>query len=258
MVTTEGKTMRAISTEVTNEERVQPHAARSTWGVAWRSGLAGLILQLSIVAALLLQGLIQAGLPGHMARRLEDFGVYIGLGAVLLCCTLGGALWARLLARSAGVDGQRRMAWASGATYAVTTVVAIVLLNASEAYFLSGPGRRLLPVHMVFMIVFTLAAGGVAGITGLVMGLALRDRSLAWRLAIYGGLAAGAAFLAAALVQDLLGRRVGGVNAAATFTMITVILLGNVVASVAASGVMGVALWRWMANLPGLTYLYRR
>jgi hypothetical protein len=80
MVTTEGKTMRAISTEVTNEERVQPRAARSTWGVAWRSGLAGLILQLSIVAALLLQGLIQAGLPGHMARRLEEFGVYIGPG----------------------------------------------------------------------------------------------------------------------------------------------------------------------------------
>jgi hypothetical protein len=28
--------------------------------------------------------------------------------------------------------------------------------------------------------------------------------------------------------------------------MITVMLLGNVVASVMASGVMGVALWRWM------------
>jgi hypothetical protein len=250
--------MSAISTEMTNEGWVQLRAARTTRGVAWRSALAGLILQLSIVAAMLLQGLIQAGLPGHMARRLEEFGVYMGLGALLLCGTLGGALWAWLLARSAGVDGQRRMAWASGATYSVTTVVAIVLLNAAELYFVEGPGRRLLPVHVLFMLVFTLAAGGVAGLTGLVMGLALRDRRLAWRLALYGGLTAGAAFLGAALVQDLLGRRVGGVNAAATFTMITVMLLGNVVASVAASGVMGVMLRRWVTNLPGLTSLYRQ
>jgi hypothetical protein len=241
-VITESKTMSAISTEMTNKGRVQPHAARTTWGVAWRGGLAGLILQLSIIAAMLLLGLIQAGLPGHMARRLEEFGMYSGLAALLLCCTLGGALWAWLLARIAGVNAHRRMAWASGATYAAATVVAILLLNASEVYFVEGPGRRLLPVHGVFMLVFTLAAGGVTALTGLVMGLTLRDRRLAWRLALYGGLTAGAAFLGAALVQDLLGRRVGGVNAAVTFTMITVMLLGNVVA---ASGVMGV----WIATL---------
>ena len=178
--------------------------------------------------------------------------MYIGLAALLICCTLGGALWAWLLARSAGVDAQRRMAWASGATYAAATVVAIVLLNAAELYFVEGPGRRLLPVHVVFMIVFTLAAGGVAGLTGLVMGLALRERRLAWRLALYGGLAAGAAFLGAALIQDLLGRRVGGINAAATLTMITVMLLGNVVAAVAASGGMGVTLQKWATDIPGL------
>lgn len=234
--------MGAISTDLTISLQAR---ARTTWGVAWLSGLAGLILQLSIIAALLLQGVIQAGLPGHMARRLEEFGMYIGLAALLLCCTLGGALWAWLLARIARVDAQRRMAWASSATYAAATVVAIVLLNAAELYFVEGPGRRLLPVHVVFMIVFTLAAGGVAGLTGLVMGLALRERRLAWRLALYGGLAAGAAFLGTASIQDLLGRRVGGINAAATFTMITVMLIANVVASMVASGVMGVALQRW-------------
>lgn len=241
--------MGAISTDLTTSLQAP---VRTTRGVAWRSGLAGLILQLSIIAAMLLLGLIQAGLPGHMARRLEDFGVYISLAALLLCCTLGGALWAWLLARSARVDAPRRMPWASGATYAAATVVAIVLLNAAELYFVEGPGRRLLPVHVVFMIVFTLAAGGVAGLTGLVMGLALRDRRLAWRLALYGGLAAGFAFLGAALVQDLLGRRVGGINAAATFTMITVMLVGNVVAAVAASGVIGAVLQKWVPDTPGL------
>lgn len=243
--------MSAISTGMMTEDESPASPVRTTRGVAWRSALAGLILQISIIAAMLLLGLIQAGLPSHMARRLEEFGMYISLADLLLCCTLGGALWAWLLARSAGVDGRQSMAWASGATYAVATVVAIVLLNAAELYFVEGQGRRLLPVHVLFMIIFTLAAGGVAGLTGLVMGLALRDRGLAWRLALYGGLTAGAVFLGAALVQDLLGRRVGGVNAAATFTMITVMLLGNVVASVMASGVMGVTLQRWATNMPG-------
>ena len=238
--------MSAMSTELVTTGQAAPRPVRTTRGVAWRSALAGLILQLSIVAAFLLLGLIQAGLPGHMARRLEEVGPYVAMASVLLCCALGGALWAWLLARSAGVGAGQRLAWSAGLTYAAAAVAAILLLNMAELYFVEGAGRWLAPVHVVFIVTFTLAAVGVTALVGLALGLALRDRRLAVRLALYGGGAAGVMFFAAAVMQDLLGRRVGGPNAAATATMITVMLLGNLVASMAASGVIGVTLHRWV------------
>jgi hypothetical protein len=233
---------------MTNEGRVQPRVARTTWGVAWRSGLAGLILQLSIIAALLLQGLIQAGLPGHMARRIEDFGVYIGLGALLLCGSLGGALWAWLLARIVRLPERTRVAWAGAIVYGPFTVITILLLNEAELYFVEGAGRYLLSVHIAFAIVFTLAAAAMAALAGAAIGIALRDRRLALKLALSAGVIAGGVFLLADMVQDLLGRRVGGINAAATATMLTVMLVGNILASLAASAVIGAMLHRWLAR----------
>lgn len=238
--------MSAVSTDIASSRSASALPVRTAWGVAWRGALAGLILQFSIVAAFLLLGLIQAGLPGHMARRLEDAGPYAAVAALLLCCTLGGALWAWLLARIAGVAANRRLAWAAGITYAVAVVAAIFLLNAAEVYFVEGAGRWSAPVYVVFLVSFTLAAAAVAALVGLALGLALGDRRLARNLALLGGGAAGATFCIATLVQDLLGRRVGGPNAVATFTMITVMLLGNLLASITASGVMGVTLQRWL------------
>jgi hypothetical protein len=236
--------MSAMSTELVTADKVAPRPVRTTRGVAWRSGLAGLILQISIVAAFLLLGLVQAGLPGHMARRLEELGMYISLAALLLCCTLGGALWAWIVARIAGLGKQTRVAWA-GALYGPIAVASILLLNEAEQYFVEGVGRTLLSVHIVFAIIFTLAAATTAGLVALAIGLALRDRRLAVKLAISASVAAGAVFLLADVLQDLLGRRVGGINAAVTATMLTVMLIGNILASLAASGVIGVTLWRW-------------
>ena len=48
-----------------------------------------------------------------------------------------------------------------------------------------------------------------------------------------GALAGAAAFLIANVIQDLLGRRVGGPNAAETATMITVMLISNICAALA-------------------------
>jgi hypothetical protein len=69
-------------------------------------------------------------------------------------------------------------------------------------------------------------------------------------------LAAAVAFLALNRAQDLLGRRVGGPNAAASATMITVTLVCYVGAAMAMSAAIGheLARWRlWQWRLSGHT-----
>ncbi len=233
--------------DVENERSLMlPSSSEKRIGL--RAALAGLILQVSIVLAFLVAILIANSLPGHMAPQMERIGPYLAMGLVLGFCAGGGGLWAWMLGRIVGLAERKRMAWAGALVYGPATLTAIFLLNEAEQYFVEGPGRSLLSVHLVFGIVFTLAAVGVVGLAGLALGIALRDGRLGLRLALYAGLASGAAFLAADVVQDLLGRRVGGINAAATATMITVMLVGNIVASLVASGVIGVMLARWAAR----------
>ena len=236
--------MGVISSSVAGEDRALTLPVRMERRVGLRSALAGLILQAAVVAAFVALALLAAGLPGHMARQLEQIGQYAALASVLLFCALGGALWAWTLARITGLGGRRRMAWAGAIVYPPAVIIAILLLNEVEKTFVEGAGRDLLPVHVVFAIAFTLAAATVTALMGLALGLAVRDRRLAIKLALYGGVTAGVAFLVAAVVQDLLGRRVGGPNAAATATMLTVMLISNIAASLAASTVMGIMLRR--------------
>ena len=61
---------------------------------------------------------------------------------------------------------------------------------------------------------------------------------------------AGGAFLVADVVQDLLGRRVGGPNAGATSTMLSVMAIGDLAAAIAGSAVIGALLTRHEAARP--------
>jgi hypothetical protein len=234
------------------DERTLMLPSQSGKRIGLRSALAGLILQVAVILAFLAAVLIADSLPSHMARQMERVGPYLVMALLLGFCAAGGGLWAWMLARIVGLAERKRMAWAGALVYASATLVAIFLLNEAEQYFVEGPGRYLLSVHVVFAIVFTLAAAGVAALAGLVLGIALRDGRLGLWLALFAGLAAGSAFLLADVVQDLLGRRVGGINAAATLTMLTVMLVGNIIASLAASGVIGVMLARWRVERSAL------
>lgn len=236
--------MNATSSEFGKADGSLTLSAQNTRRVALYSALVGLILQAAIVLVFVIAVALAEGLLSHMARQMERIGQYIVIGLIVVCCGLGGALWAWIVARIAGLGKQTRVAWA-GALYGPVAVASILLLNEAEQYFVEGAGRTLLSVHIVFAIIFTLAAATTAGLVALAIGLALRDRRLAVKLAISASVTAGAVFLLADVVQDLLGRRVGGINAAATATMLTVMLVGNTLASMAASGVIGVTLWRW-------------
>ena len=80
------------------------------------------------------------------------------------------------------------------------------------------------------------------GAGGLALGIALCSWSLAARLASYGWLAAGLAFLAADLTMDALGLRVGAPGAAERATMITVLLVSSLGAALAGGAAIGLLL----------------
>jgi hypothetical protein len=105
------------------------------------------------------------------------------------------------------------------------TVLAIIVLGRLEVEFVQRGGTTL-PIHVLFTLLFVPAAFICAFVIGAALGLALGDGRWAagpaghpWRAG------RGVAFLTLNVLQDLLGRRVGGPNAAATATMITVTLV---------------------------------
>jgi hypothetical protein len=210
-------------------------------GPALRSGLLAMLclpgsILLAIIVAIVLGEVLRIR-PG------EAVGPILASAIVLLATTLGGAAWGASLR---GLVGRARwpLAVAGGLGYGPSTTLATYLLNEAEVALVErglGPG---LPLHVTFAVLFVAGLAAVAAITGLALGVALRDGWLALRLAAGGGLAAGLAFLVADIVQDLLGRRVGGPNAAATATMLTVLLVGCLAAALMGGAVMGELLVR--------------
>ncbi|WP_423223079.1 hypothetical protein [Candidatus Amarolinea aalborgensis] len=243
--------MNTTSSAAAADERSLGPTAGAGQRIAWRSGLAGLILQGAVIATFVFGMLLTASLPSHLARRLENSGPIVMMVLLAAFCALGGALWARTLARISGISERTRLAWAGALAYGPPLVLIVFLLTEGEKYFVEGPGQALMPVHVAFAILFTLAASVLTALLGAALGIARGDGRLAARLALNGGATAGSVFLAADVIQHLLGRHVGGPNAEATATMLTVMLVGNILASVAGSAVIGVLLRRHVSAEPG-------
>ncbi len=205
-----------------------------------------ILLRYSLPAALLLGGALPVGfllsflvsgwLPGHHQLALP-LQIASGLGTILVF----GWLWGRSVARASGAVGVTRIASIAALTFFAVTLTTVQVLGVAENIFVENRALGPFPIHVVFAPLFTVAAFFVTAAMSLVVGGLLRGwrfgRQLAWR----AGLAGAAAFLVADILQDLLGRRVGGPNAAATITMISVTMIGNLVAAFAAGTVMG---WR--------------
>ena len=143
------------STAAADERPLRPTAGVGQ-RIAWRSGLAGLILQGAVIATFVFGMLLTASLPSHLARRLESSGPIVTLVLLAVFCALGGALWARTVARISGVSEPRRLAWAGALAFGPPLVLVVLLLNEGEKYFVEGPGQALAPVHVVFAIFLSL------------------------------------------------------------------------------------------------------
>ena len=194
--------------------------------------LCGLAPAVFVIIALSLNRL-----PGHGAWA-DVAGTALAVGSL----ALGAALWARWLARTMGWPHAGRLMTAAAVTYCLAVFADVVALGQLEGVFverrLAGP----VPVHIVFAFLFTPAAGLVCALLALVIGRNVGGWRPALRLAAWSGLAAGGAFLLADIIQDLLGRRVGGLRAEETLTMLSVAFIGNIFAAFAGGGVIGARL----------------
>ncbi len=200
-----------------------------------RLALPGLLLPASFlgvaVMAVAFQPLLSL-LPNDISQA-SQFPI-IGLALFIF-----GGLWARALARHIGPGPRRRMMLAGAFSHLILVIMAALGLGRAEEIFVSE-GVSPLPLHQLFTVLFVPATAIVCAGMGAAIGLAAGGGRLAGRLAWRGALAGAAAFLIANVIQDLLGRRVGGPNAAETATMITVTL----VCAICAALVMTAALAR--------------
>lgn len=206
-----------------------------------RSGLSALVCLAGGVPLVFGLAFALSQLPGHIAlleSPLLGLGLFVGVSAG------GGWLWGRSLERLGGQARPSRLAWVVAIGFPAISIAAALALGRLEAYFLEDGGAGDTPVFVVFAVLFTLSSSSVVAVMGGLVGLAQRDGRLALQLAVRGGLAAGAGFLLADVVQHLLGRVVGGPNAAETATMLTVMAVGHAVAAFAGGGVIG---W-WLAR----------
>lgn len=153
----------------------------------------------------------------------------------------GGALWGRALGLDFAVGIRRRMALAAALSHIALVLLAGVVLGRLEED-LVGAGHSPLPLHQLFTALFVPATAIVCAGMSAAVGLAAGGRRLAGRLAWRGALAGAAAFLIANVIQDLLGRRVGGPNAAETATMISVMFIANTCAALAMTAAIARAL----------------
>lgn len=215
-----------------------------------------ILLAYSAPAALFLGGalplafLASFGLTAVLPRHGQVASVaQIVTGLVIL--GLCGGLWGRSVARAAGRPVPRRLFWVSAASLLISVMAAVVVLGRLEQVFVEERALGRLPIHLIFAAIFPPAVFVVTAGMCLVVGGLLRGWRLGVQVAWRAGLAAAAAFFVANVLQDLLGRRVGGPNAAATFTMISVLMIGNFFAALAGGTVLGRLLSSAAVPAPG-------
>ncbi len=168
------------------------------------------------------------------------FAVVVAGSAVIASARMWGGDMGRL------ANGSNTRAGGWSAALALTPAVVIVGLTLGELEpVLVQRGARLgLELHVVYTLLFVAATMIVAAIGAFALGTGLYRASFGVRLAIPAGLAAGAAFLAVALVMDALGWRVGAPDAGRRATMIVVTAIGLFAAATSAGGAIGAMLPR--------------
>lgn len=203
-----------------------------TFGLATTGTLVG-----GLMLGILVASGIHFALPGHMIGR-ETISAIPALAGLLGA----GAAWGWAMDRLAKTGERRRMLWAGALGFSVPTFIAMLALLPLESLaedvaraVSSGPP----PIHRIFTLLFVPTAFILAGLGAGALGVAQRDRRLAFRMAIRSGLAAGLAFLAVNLIMEALGWVVGAPRAAERATMLTVLAVSCIGASLAGGTAVG-------------------
>ncbi len=176
-----------------------------------------------LLAGVALGSLVFGGLPSHMNQPLRiTFATISALAGMLI----GSALWGVLIGRLANATETRRMGWAGILGFVPITLVLGITLQLLEPLAVARWGARI-PLHRLFTLLFVPTALLIAAIASAAVGLGLRKRRLAGRLALRAGLGAALAFLVVNLAMESLGWQVGAPRAAERLTMLTVMFMSN-------------------------------
>jgi len=210
------------------------------WVGAWKTVatlFGGLLL------GILLGNLTFAILPGSRVVDPQIHYALIAAVPTLIALAIGSAAWGRAMARLAGADASRRMAWAGVLGFVPITLILAFSLLGLEPIALERLGARF-PIHRLFTILFVPTAFLISAVSAWAIGIGLRDKPLAGSLAWRVGLTGGAAFLLVNMIMESAGWVVGAPGAADRATMITVMSLGNLAAALAGGAMLGLTLGR--------------
>lgn len=192
--------------------------------------LGGIAVGLAI--ALPISAIPEEGNP-HAARNVAS-GI-----ALLIAVAVAARLWGRVIAARTGCADPRRFGRIAMWTFAPVLMCVAVVLGLLEPVFVGAGARRGLAIHVVYLMLFPTGTFLVAGITAGAMTTSLGSVGAAMRSALATGAAAALAFLAAALVMDAIGWRVGAPHAAERATMLVVTLIGCLCAALAGGAMLG-------------------
>jgi hypothetical protein len=182
-------------------------------------------------------------LPGHSLTNPSPVHMLLATLPALLGMLAGSAGWGLWMGRLAGATDQRRMAAAGAAGFAPITIALGLALSLLEPVAVEKLGGQF-SIARLFTIFIVPTAFLIAGVGAGAIGLGLKDRRLARTLGWRAGLAAGITFLVVNLLMELLGWRVGASGAAQRATMLTVMLVSNLGAALAAGAAFGFQLQR--------------
>ena len=162
----------------------------------------------------------------------------LALPLVLLGIFGGGALWGYGVARLTGAD-KLALARSGAVTFGGVVLVMGIILEMLFGLIGFLAGSRPIPLHTAFTLVFVPSAGLIATLSTARILRSLRARLPVRRIAWTSGMAASLGFLLVNLMMQSQGWIVGAPGAAERFTMITVMLTGNVGAALSGGAVLG-------------------
>ena len=214
-----------------------PHGPTSRGPALRVAALSLLLLPTSVVLTFAITGALGAYAPAFQAR----LGPPLFWATAFVCAGAGGAVWARLVARrTRPAAATRRTSALAALGFGATVPVALWGLSTAEtALLLRAQEGAVFRMHLVFAAIFPLAAFVVVfgAVGGLAAGMRLERGAV--RVALRCAAVAWGAFLLVDLGMDLAGWRVGGPNAEARFTMLVVLGVGLVAATIAGGFALG-------------------
>ena len=219
--------------------------SRPTWNVALKSGLS--------TAFFLVGGMLLGGFIGFISESLVPHATtlvrtLIAAPIVILIMAGGSVAWGWNMAIQTGSSEKKRMAWAAVLSFVPALVILATILPIIEITLFENAAHPVLPIHILYTVLFVPTAFIISGITSYALGLAHSDPQLARRLSLRAGTAGALAFLFINTLMEFLGWQVGAPGAAERATMITVTMVGNAGAALMGGAVLGVSLANYLAK----------